>query len=169
MNTVNQANCPYDLSTDLLKTGSIFGALSPSSIQFLIESGSLMLVGKDERIFSDHDKGDSFFIVLDGEVGYYRENQCAETSNTTLIRRVSFGEAVGYVTMISLAPRSGYAIAESDALLLEINYQVFGDFHDKYPFDFGILILNLSRDMARNIQKLSKTLGQACISVDLTN
>jgi hypothetical protein len=35
--------------------------------------------------------------------------------------------------------------------------------HKKHPFDFGILSLNLARDMARNIRKLSDTLVENSI------
>lgn len=164
MNTVNISNCPYDLATDTLKTGSIFGALCPSAIEFLLQEGELLHYVANEKVFSDNDKGDSFYIVIEGEVSYFKEY----AAHSNLIRHVCFGEALGYVTMISLAPRLGYAVAKTDTLLLQIDYTVFGNFHERFAFDFGILILNLSRDMARNIKKLSTTLTLANLDVDLT-
>ena len=164
MNTVNTKNCPYDLTADTLKTGSIFGALSASSIDYLVNRGKLLHLKENEQLFGDGDKGDSFFIIIEGALSYYRDQGDA----SSLIRRVTFGQALGYVTMISLSPRNGYAVADSDVVILEIDYSVFGEFHDRFAFDFGILILNLSRDMARNIQILSHTIADAGISVDLS-
>lgn len=164
MNTVDIHNCPYDLCIETLKTGSIFGALSASSIDFLLNQGNMLHLAEGENLFEDGDKGDSFYIVIEGTLAFYRDN----TVCSSLIRRVSFGEAMGYVTMISLSKRNGFAVADSDCVLLEIDYQVFGEFHERFSFDFGILILNLSRDMARNIQVLSHTLAEASVSVDLT-
>lgn len=164
MNTVSMKNCPYDLCVDTLKTGSIFGALSASAIDYLVNQGKLLHLNEGEVLFSDGDKGDSFYIIIEGTLRYYRDNE----TESSLIRRVSFGQALGYVTMISLAARNGFAIAETDTVILEVDYQVFGAFHDAYAFDFGILILNLSRDMARNIQVLSRTLANAGVSVDLS-
>lgn len=164
MNTIHIKNCPYDLSADTLKTGSIFGALSSSSIDFLVHHGFIKHLDDGEQLFADGDKGDSFYIILEGALSYYRDSNDA----ASLIRHVSFGQALGYVHMISLSPRSGYATANGDTVLLEIDYNIFGEFHDRFAFDFGILILNLSRDMARNIQILSQTLANAGISVDLS-
>ena len=165
MNTINISHCPYNLETDMLKTGSIFGALSSSAIEFLLKEGELIHFDADEKIFSDNDKGDSFYVVIEGEASYFKEY----AAHSNLIRRVKFGEALGYVTMISLGPRQGYAVACTDALLLKIDCHVFGRLHEHYAFDFGILILNLSRDMARNIRKLSDTLTQANVDVNLTS
>lgn len=164
MNTVSTKNCPYDLCADTLKTGSIFGALSTSAIDYLVDRGKLTHLETGEVLFNDGDKGDSFYIIITGTLCYYQEN----TTATSLIRRVSFGQALGYVNMISLSPRNGYARADCDTLILEIDYNVFGEFHDRFAFDFGILILNLSRDMARNIRVLSHTLAEAGVSVDLS-
>ncbi|WP_067219987.1 Crp/Fnr family transcriptional regulator [Marinomonas gallaica] len=164
MNTVNAKNCPYDLSPETLKTGSIFGALSPSSIEYLVHRGDLIELKAGEQLFKDDDKGDNFYIIIEGTLCYYRDSDDA----SSLIRRVSFGQALGYVTMISLSSRNGHAVAETDSVLLKIDYNVFGEFHDRFAFDFGILILNLSRDMARNVQVLSRTLADAGISVDLS-
>lgn len=164
MNTVNATNCPYDLTAETLKTGSIFGALSPSSIDFLVNRGEIKRYDEGELIFKDGEKGDSFYIIITGDINYFRE--CDDASS--LIRTVTFGQALGYVTMISLSPRNGYAKAASEVALLEIDYNVFGEFHDRFAFDFGILILNLSRDMARNIQILSHTLANSGISIDLS-
>jgi len=60
--------------------------------------------------------------------------------------------------MIALHDRVGNVYAKEDSLLLEISSQLFSDFHDHYPFDFGILLMNLSRDMARTIREISNTL-----------
>ena len=164
MNTVTTKNCPYDLCADTLKKGSIFGALSASAIDYLVERGKLTHLDDGELLFEDGDKGDSFYIIITGALCYYQDNDM----DTSFIRRVTFGQALGYVSMISLSPRNGYAKALGDTVILEVDYNAFGEFHDHFAFDFGILILNLSRDMARNIQVLSRTLANAGISVDLS-
>lgn len=164
MNTIEARNCPCDLSLESLKAGSIFGALSSSAIEFLINEGSLKHYTQGEFVYQDGDKGDSFFIIIDGEFDYYLDTD----HSSSLIRRLVFGEALGYVTMVALSPRQGYTIAQTEGYLLEITPQLFADFHDQFSFDFGILILNLSRDMARNIQVLARTLSDAGVSVNLT-
>lgn len=164
MNIVNVPNCPYDLSIESLKTGSIFGALSASAIEYLIRAGSLNCYEKGEFIYQNDDRGDSFYIIIDGTFDYFIDSE----TSSSLIRRLTFGEALGYVSMVALSTRQGYTVAASKGALLEVNSQVFAEFHDRFSFDFGILILNLSRDMARNIQVLARTLSNAGVSIDLS-
>ncbi len=53
---------------------------------------------------------------------------------------------------------AGYAVANCNSRVLEITSTLFALIHQNYPFDFGIISLNLARDMARNIRKLSNAL-----------
>ncbi len=154
MNTVSAQTSQYNISPSHLKGGSIFGALSDASIQFLTEQGTLHAVSKGEEIFSYGSKGDSFHTVLHGKLDFYKQHG----DNKCRTRTICFGEAIGFVSMIALHERVGSLYALEDSLLLEISSQLFSDFHDQYPFDFGILLMNLSRDMARTIRVLSNAL-----------
>jgi CRP-like cAMP-binding protein len=154
MKTVLAKNTQYDISSSHLKEGSIFGALSDSSITFLLESGALHQASKGEEIFAHGSKGNSFHTVLYGTLDFYKQHG----EKKTRTRTIQFGEAIGFVSMIALHERVGNLYALEDCLLLEISSQLFSDLHDKYPFDFGILLMNLSRDMARTIRVLSNSL-----------
>ncbi|MGO3454082.1 MAG: cyclic nucleotide-binding domain-containing protein [Marinomonadaceae bacterium] len=154
MNTVQINEVHFDISLPTLKTGSVFGALSEESIDYLLQRGVIYSAIKEESIFQYDDKGDSFYTVLHGSLDYlkHHDNQFVHT------RFIEFGESIGFVSMIALHDRVGNVYAKEDSLLLEISSQLFSDFHDHYPFDFGILLMNLSRDMARTIREISNTL-----------
>jgi CRP-like cAMP-binding protein len=154
MKTVLAKNIKYDISPSHLKEGSIFGALSDSSITFLLENGVLHQASKGDEIFSYGNKGASFHTVLYGTLDFYKQHG----EKKTRTRTIQFGEAIGFVSMIALHERVGSLYALEDCLLLEISSQLFSDFHDKHSFDFGILLMNLSRDMARTIRVLSNSL-----------
>ena len=140
MKTVLAKNIKYDISPSHLKEGSIFGALSDSSITFLLENGVLHQASKGDEIFSYGNKGASFHTVLYGTLDFYKQHG----EKKTRTRTIQFGEAIGFVSMIALHERVGSLL--------------FSDFHDKHSFDFGILLMNLSRDMARTIRVLSNSL-----------
>lgn len=154
METVLAVESQYDISPAHLKEGSIFGALSDVSIQFLLDEGVLHKVTKGDEIFSYGSKGGSFHAVLHGKLDFYKQHDDKKLRTRT----ICFGEAIGFVSMIALHERVGSLYALEDSLLLEISSQLFSDFHDQYPFDFGILLMNLSRDMARTIRVLSNAL-----------
>jgi signal-transduction protein with cAMP-binding, CBS, and nucleotidyltransferase domain len=143
-----------ELSPESLKGGSIFGALSSEAIRFLLEEGNVYRVKKNDLIYKPGDPGNSFFVVCKGAVDFHKQH-LGEYAYT---RTSQFGEEVGFVAMIGLHDHVGKAVAREDGILLEISSGLFRDLHDKFPFDFGVMILNLSRDLARVIRKLSNIL-----------
>jgi CRP-like cAMP-binding protein len=154
MQQITVSELEATLPIDQLKNGSIFGALSTNAIDFLLSKGKLFKVKSGERIYDYGERGESFFIVCKGCLSFLTkyENECFHTRN------INFGEESGFVSMISLQDHSGYAVAREDSIVLEVNAALFGDLHAELPFDFGIITLNLSRDMARTITKLRQAL-----------
>lgn len=154
---VDQVNS--EVNADVLKNGSLFGALSEQAINFLLDQGEICPVKAGERIFECGDKGDNFYIVCKGSIDFHKqhEGECVHT------RSAGFGEELGFVAMIALHDHAGFAVASEDSIVLKISSVLFRKLHKQYPFDFGILSLNLARDMARTIRKLSNTLVENSI------
>ncbi|TDO99723.1 cyclic nucleotide-binding domain-containing protein [Marinomonas balearica] len=165
MKTLFASDCGYDLSISRLKSASIFGALSPEAITFLLEHGALEELDEGEVLFKEDEVADAFYIVLDGSLKLCRGDEKAADVKFGE-GSIGFGEEIGYVTMIALHPRAADVIATQTTLVLKINSYVFGQFHDYHSFDFGILILNLSRDMARKLRMVSEALARHHIDVD---
>lgn len=138
------------LSTAELSSGSIFGAQSSDATRFLLERGRIWRARAGEAVFQYGDAGSSFFVVCAGSLDFFKQKD----GNRCHTRTVSSGEEVGFVAMIALLDRAGTAIAREDSLLLEIDSSLFSDLHHAYPEDFGLLSLNLARDMARTIGRL---------------
>lgn len=162
--TVNECSC--DISAKHLQTGSIFGALSHDAIDFLLSSASLQEYEKNEAVFTLDEHSDCFYIILDGSVGLFKLVDDNKKQIDFGISTVKFGEAVGYVTMIALQPRNADARALEKTLLLKVDSMAFNKMHDAFAFNFGIFILNLSRDLARKIYMLSGTMANAELSVN---
>lgn len=149
-----------ELGPEGLQGSSIFGALSSNAIRFLLEQGKVYRVQKKDLIFDCGDRGDSFFVVCKGSVDFFKQH----LGEYTYTRTSQFGEEVGFVAMIALHDHVGKAVAREDGMVLEISSNLFSELHDKFPFDFGLMILNLSRDMARVIRKLSNILVENAIA-----
>ena len=60
--------------------------------------------------------------------------------------------------MIALQDHPGKAIAASDSYIIELSSDLFYNLHCDNPQDFGLLRMNLSRDMARVVVDLSNAL-----------
>lgn len=161
MKTVKTQETKYDLTPSKLKEGSIFGALSERSIIYLLSHGRLMELKAGEQVFDYGEKGDRFYIVLHGCLDFYKRHN----NQTCHTRTINSGEAVGFVSMIALHDKVGKTLAKEDSIILEVTSQIFSDFHDDHPFDFGILLMNLSRDMARSLRALGNALVENNISI----
>lgn len=140
-----------------IKTGSTFGALSDDAIRFLLCRGRVVSLDDGERLFQTGGGADSFFVVLEGQLDTSRER----ADRAVPIHPVAIGEQIGYVSMIGLLQRLGDGRAHGPTVLLEVSSALFYQLHLELPFDFGMLMLNLSREMARTIRLLISNLMDA--------
>lgn len=141
------------------KTGSTFGALSDEALRFLFTRGRVVALDDGEALFHTGDPADSFFVLIQGQLDCFRECDGEEVP----ILAVAFGEQIGYVSMVGLFQRLGEGLAHGPTLLLQISSDVFYQLHLELPFDFGILMLNLSREMARAFRRVTASLLGACV------
>lgn len=137
-----------------LAEGSVLGALSVAAVEYLLMEGRIVELAAGETLFDVDEPADSFYVVCGGEVDFFRyfeqEMRC--------LRTLGFGAEVGFVAMIALQNRSGRVAAHSDCVLLEISTALFARMHQEHPVDFGVLLLNLTRDLARLVRKLDDDL-----------
>jgi CRP-like cAMP-binding protein len=140
-----------EVGLESFKRGSTFGALSDEAIRFLLTRGRILSLADGEALFHVGDKADSFFVALEGQLDGFRESHSKEVPVLT----ITFGEQAGYVSMIGLFQRIADAQAHGPTVMLEITSAVFHQMHEELPFDFGILMLNLSREMAQAFNKVT--------------
>ena len=141
-------------SLDYFKQASTFGALSETSLRWLLKEGRIFRLNKGEPLFEPNQQGNSFFVILEGTVAYYKHHN----GQYAFIRDYTQGEQIGFVSVVALHDRVGRAVAKSDILVLEINTELFYRLHKEMPRDFGLMMLNLAREMARTIRKVDNVI-----------
>lgn len=62
--------------------------------------------------------------------------------------------------MIGLIERDGTDVAAEDSLILNISSAQFYNLHLEYPAEFGIFMINLARELAREIEMLEDVIGK---------
>ncbi|MDO6564237.1 cyclic nucleotide-binding domain-containing protein [Amphritea sp. 1_MG-2023] len=137
-----------------LVNASVFGALSETAIVWLLDHGVIRRFDPGDLLFSPAQPGDSFHVILQGRVDYYKFHN----GRYAYIRSFSAGEQVGFVSLIALHDRVGRAEACEPCVSLEINSAVFHEFHLNKPLEFGILLMNLTREMARTLRNTNNIL-----------
>lgn len=128
--------------------------------------GSMMIerrVAKAATIFRSGDPGDSMFILLQGQIGIWLPTAATEDAAAHGRRLISFAPGVvfGDMGLLAGAARSADAIAESDALVLELQRAAFERLVAEHPAIFGKLLLNINLLLASRVRSLSEELRAA--------
>ncbi|WP_370277818.1 Crp/Fnr family transcriptional regulator [Pontibacterium sp.] len=159
MNKLRYDDIANMMPVEVCREFAIFGALSDRAIMYLLNRGQVYSLQPKEELFTLGERSDRFYIVLQGKVSFYKHSE----GNWAFLSDYGSGEQIGFVGMISLQPRVGWAYAESDSLVLEISSDLFHEFQMEYPEDFSVLMINLVREISRNLIAVGDML------VDLTS
>ena len=120
-------------------------------------------ITKGEAVFRYGDPGESMFVLLQGQIGIWLPAARAEGDAPRGRRLISFAPGVVFGDMGLLAgvARSADAIAESDALVLELQREQYERLVAEHPAVFGKLLLNISLLLASRVRSLSDELQAA--------
>lgn len=131
---------------------AMFGALPDDGLTYLMEEGNLYHGMPGDVLYAVNDKSESFFIVLSGGTRFHKAKETC--GQMVKLRYYRPGEQVGFVGMIGLQKRHGTQIVEDEGYLLEIPVELFHRFCEKFPEEFKILMINITREMSREIADL---------------
>lgn len=131
-----------------------FGALSDQGILALLRGGQLWRVAVGEKLIRLNEAAEDFQVVLTGRMAFYKRGEQAEV----FTRHFCAGDQVGFDLMIGMIPHNGTDIAEQESILLTVDKALFYRMHLDHPADFGLLMINLSRELAREIALLEDAL-----------
>ncbi|MFG0396598.1 cyclic nucleotide-binding domain-containing protein [Pseudomonas sp. zbq_4] len=134
---------------------STFGAIQDAVLLNMLLSCRVLQLNSGEVLYSLGDRTGFFYIVLQGSINNFIPGQ---DGTMVLSRHHEPGDDLGFVHMISLSDRTATAIAEEDAVILEISIEQFFMLHEQEPDAFGLILLNLARGMARTILRMADKL-----------
>lgn len=154
MRKVDGVQLLNEYGVNYFKGASTFGALSEQAIERLLEKGRVYELSDGETLFEYGSRGDSFFVVLKGAVSFFKQQDDCWIN----LHDYKFGQQIGFVTMVALLERNGKAVATEDGYVLEIVNDLFYQLHCDMPLDFGLLVMNLAREMARIIVDMGNDL-----------
>lgn len=161
MNNLSAKDIHETLGWDELKDLATLGALSEEAIDFLLQEGELLHLDKDDVVFCFGDAGDSFHVILKGAVSFYKPGK----EEKVHIRDYEQGQEIGFVAMVALHQRVGDCIAREDSIILKVNSFAFHKLHEELPKAFGVLLLNLSREVARRLKESDDKLAEHDIHI----
>jgi len=157
MNTLTFEAFFQQFDIDYFRELSTFGALSEQAVISLLQQGEIQQFEKGETMDAVNQALDHFFIILTGDMAYYQHCE----GRDVLTRHFLPGEQMGFDVMIGMRTYSGIIVAGERSIFLKVSSDQFFQFHVDHAMDFGLLMINLSRELSREIDMLENALGQS--------
>ncbi|HEY1170080.1 MAG TPA: cyclic nucleotide-binding domain-containing protein [Verrucomicrobiae bacterium] len=131
----------------------IFAGLSEEAIELLVKHAREIEVKAGDFIVREGESGNRFYLVGEGEVRVVKHAGTAhEVELAHLIAHDFFGE----MCILETLPRSASVQTVTDAKVIALSSMDFLSLYKALPSEYGILILNLARDLSRRIRHLDE-------------
>lgn len=157
MKLISSEELLQDRELASFSNASVFGALPEASMLWLLQNGKIHALEQGDYIFTPGQPGDSFHVILDGKISYSKFHE----GRYAYIKDYKTGEQIGFMSLIALHDRVGRAEAQPHTITLEIDSKLFHEFHNQFPMEFGILLLNLAREMARTLRSVDNIIVES--------
>jgi SulP family sulfate permease len=117
-------------------------------------------VAKGTAVFRRGDPGDAMYVSLQGQIGIWLPAGEGSGAAARSRRMVSYapGVAFGEIGLLQGRPRSADAIAENDALVLELNRAGYERITAENPALLARLLLNLGLLLSSRVRALTDEL-----------
>ena len=135
-------------TTDLLKACPLFYELYDQEIDKVVDKCSVYTFQPGDHIVKDGDEGSEIFIILDGEAWVQKKTP----TGLARIQPLRNGDVFGELVLIDVRTRSADIVAETPCHVLEIKYEDIFKLYKQEPKIFSLLILNLSRLLAKRLR-----------------
>ena len=112
-----------DQVREKLRQVALFEGLGGGDLEEILRISEPVLVEADEYVFEEGDRGDHFFIIVRGEI----ELRKASGSGVKRLALLRGGQAFGEMALLNQTPRSASAFAVSDAYMLSVSREAFGE------------------------------------------
>lgn len=139
--------------TRLLRHISIFGALRPETIDFLLERATRVETPAGELLVRDKTPGGDLLILESGRAEVFKERRAPEGGPTVRVRLAELGrgDCIGETSILAVMPRSASVEALEDCVALRLRCDDLLALHDRDLGEFAILVMNLGREAARRL------------------
>ena len=155
MQVLSADNIIDSLGLPHLRNLSTFGALSSQVIADMLGMGQIRQLDKGEYLARYGELATAFQVVLQGRIAFYKHSDECDV----LTRYFNAGEQLGFDLMIGMIEHNGIDVATESTTVLDISSDQFLDLQQKYPVDFGLLMINLTRELSREITMLENVIG----------
>jgi CRP-like cAMP-binding protein len=129
--------------------------LSDSQLESFLACLELVNYEHSGNIFKEGQRGDSMFLILDGEVRIYSKQKSGEI---LFLRILKAGDAFGEIALLNQTPRSASAEATKESLLLKISAAALQKLTRTEPDLAAQFLHHLAKSLGRQLGDLTARL-----------
>ena len=155
MEVLGTAEVIEELGLAYFRELSTFGAMSDDLIVEMMGKGTIRRFRRGEYIARYGEIANEFQVVLQGRMAFYKHSDVCDV----LCRYFSAGEQMGFDLMIGVIQHNGTDVATEDSVILDIDSDLFYELLVDFPEEFGLLMINLTRELSREISLLEDVIG----------
>ena len=137
----------------LLQRVPILAGLNGDAIELLTGHAREAALREGEFVVREGETGNRFFLLQSGEVRVVKH---AGAPNEVELARLGPMDFFGEMCILETLPRSASVQAVKETSVLSISSMDFLRLYQAKPDQYGILLLNVARDLSRRLRKLDE-------------
>lgn len=131
----------------------IFAGLSEEAIELMVKHARKIDVKAGDFIVREGETGNRFYLIDEGEVRVVKQ---AGTDHEVELAKLGPHDFFGEMCILETLPRSASVQALTNSKVFALSSMDFLNLYKALPSEYGILILNLARDLSRRIRHLDE-------------
>jgi CRP-like cAMP-binding protein len=162
MQSQNLSEPSHETVLHFLDENPLLAGLSDAAITYLAAKSKSSSYRKNELVFSEGDFGNEMYFILKGSVQvicHYKQ------TNQTQLSTLTVGSFFGEMCMLETLPRSASIVTCEPCQLISISSLALLKLYETSPQQYGLIILNIARDLSRRIRSLNTRIIEQEISL----
>jgi len=131
----------------------IFAGLDEGALEVLLAHAEKMVTRPDEVIAREGEVNNCMYVIEAGEVIIIKN---CDRPDAVKLAALGPGEFFGEMCILEAQPRSATGKASGETTVVKIAAPAFYHLYQKMPKQYGILLLNIARDLSRRLRHLDE-------------
>ena len=131
----------------------IFAGLDDKALTIFLEHAERRSVPAGGVIAREGETNNCMYLIETGEVRIIKNSNMADAVQLAVLGP---GEFFGEMCILETLPRSATGKAAGPATVVSVASSAFYHLYQQMPKEYGILLLNLARDLSRRLRRLDE-------------
>lgn len=136
-----------------LRDVTIFAGLDDSALALLMARARETIAPAGTVIVREGEPGNHLYLIASGSV---RVCKRFDRTGEVELARLKAGDFFGEMCILETLPRAATVLTGTDSILHALPSVAFYDLFQAKPDQYGILMLNIARDVSRRLRRLDE-------------